>query len=236
MRCTRDIRFGTVTYHSPLPTVLVLGHRSRNPQLERLDPAREAGGGGHVGRRRNGDEVPRELEVPFEGAAARREPIGRGGGSAVGAARHAQRAGVREPRLHGRVRGLCYHVADARARLVGREVNAQLVVDGRRGDPSAHQDRSEEHTSELQSQSNLVCRLLLEKKNAFHDETGRLNVDCMNIISNDHSNKLNSSRKARVSYKVQRYINASLNRATSTRAVSSHPNFVTRQKIEIIFG
>src|SRR2546427_7922274 len=27
-----------------------------------------------------------------------------------------------------------------------------------------HQQRSEEHTSELQSQSNLVCRLLLEKK------------------------------------------------------------------------
>src|SRR2546426_2226953 len=44
MRCTLDIRFGTVTYHSPLPTVLVLGHRSRNPELERLDPAREARG------------------------------------------------------------------------------------------------------------------------------------------------------------------------------------------------
>src|SRR5438270_10021986 len=28
--------------------------------------------------------------------------------------------------------------------------------------------RSEEHTSELQSQSNLVCRLLLEKKNNKH--------------------------------------------------------------------
>src|SRR6266478_7091453 len=28
----------------------------------------------------------------------------------------------------------------------------------------AHEVRSEEHTSELQSQSNLVCRLLLEKK------------------------------------------------------------------------
>src|SRR2546430_8244018 len=27
--------------------------------------------------------------------------------------------------------------------------------------------RSEEHTSELQSQSNLVCRLLLEKKNHY---------------------------------------------------------------------
>src|SRR2546430_6906818 len=36
-------------------------------------------------------------------------------------------------------------------------------------DPPSHQSelgrrRSEEHTSELQSQSNLVCRLLLEKK------------------------------------------------------------------------
>src|SRR2546430_12647763 len=31
--------------------------------------------------------------------------------------------------------------------------------------PTAAQIRSEEHTSELQSQSNLVCRLLLDKKN-----------------------------------------------------------------------
>src|SRR5688572_7340532 len=31
---------------------------------------------------------------------------------------------------------------------------------------SVGKSRSEEHTSELQSQSNLVCRLLLEKKNA----------------------------------------------------------------------
>src|SRR2546430_8001928 len=30
--------------------------------------------------------------------------------------------------------------------------------------PVVPKDRSEEHTSELQSQSNLVCRLLLEKK------------------------------------------------------------------------
>src|SRR5438270_9558684 len=41
---------------------------------------------------------------------------------------------------------------------------------GRRGGPcrqggGRHPGRSEEHTSELQSQSNLVCRLLLEKKN-----------------------------------------------------------------------
>src|SRR2546427_2806570 len=31
--------------------------------------------------------------------------------------------------------------------------------------------RSEEHTSELQSQSNLVCRLLLEKKNTTQTTT-----------------------------------------------------------------
>src|SRR2546430_7567862 len=34
-----------------------------------------------------------------------------------------------------------------------------------RGIASRLHHRSEEHTSELQSQSNLVCRLLLEKKN-----------------------------------------------------------------------
>src|SRR2546427_2044456 len=36
--------------------------------------------------------------------------------------------------------------------------------------------RSEEHTSELQSQSNLVCRLLLEKKKKH--ETAAFNVCC----------------------------------------------------------
>src|SRR6478735_3206974 len=41
-------------------------------------------------------------------------------------------------------------------------------VDGRHLDAAVHHDgcrRSEEHTSELQSPCNLVCRLLLEKKN-----------------------------------------------------------------------
>src|SRR2546430_5610195 len=42
------------------------------------------------------------------------------------------------------------------------------------------EDRSEEHTSELQSQSNLVCRLLLEKKKNMCDRTciPRLNRGC----------------------------------------------------------
>src|SRR3712207_8731543 len=41
----------------------------------------------------------------------------------------------------------------------GRQVRGVL---GAGGQP--HQDRSEEHTSELQSRQYLVCRLLLEKK------------------------------------------------------------------------
>src|SRR5688572_17486168 len=40
---------------------------------------------------------------------------------------------------------------------------------------------------------------VFRKFSAFHDETGRLNVDGMNIISNDGSNKLNRSRKDRKS-------------------------------------
>src|SRR2546427_7037045 len=42
----------------------------------------------------------------------------------------------------------------AQRRKVGRRAVALVAVE----------TRSEEHTSELQSQSNLVCRLLLEKK------------------------------------------------------------------------
>src|SRR5207253_6991761 len=37
---------------------------------------------------------------------------------------------------------------------------------------------------------------VFRKFSAFHDETGRLNVDGMNIISNDGSNKLNRDRKS----------------------------------------
>src|SRR2546430_12648462 len=37
--------------------------------------------------------------------------------------------------------------------------------------PQARESRSEEHTSELQSQSNIVCRLLLEKKKKLYNLT-----------------------------------------------------------------
>src|SRR2546430_4613706 len=57
-----------------------------------------------------------------------------------------------------------------RLRSVERPAVTQAIADARsHGDLSENAEydaarRSEEHTSELQSQSNLVCRLLLEKK------------------------------------------------------------------------
>src|ERR1039457_7467824 len=42
--------------------------------------------------------------------------------------------------------------------------NASVTVSNRRVRTRTHGGRSEEHTSELQSPCNLVCRLLLEKK------------------------------------------------------------------------
>src|SRR2546430_10326876 len=70
---------------------------------------------------------------------------------------------------NGRIRALQpVHKArqlDARQRAGGIELRRRLLgaLFGALG-PEEH--RSEEHTSELQSQSNLVCRLLLEKKKA----------------------------------------------------------------------
>src|SRR5690606_41527340 len=53
-------------------------------------------------------------------------------------------------------RGLFYHLRCAERQCVGGLFGAGDDID---------RDRSEEHTSELQSRENLVCRLLLEKKN-----------------------------------------------------------------------
>src|SRR2546430_5455066 len=45
-----------------------------------------------------------------------------------------------------------------------------------------HALRSEEHTSELQSQSNLVCRLLLEKKKNLGTRGVRMNGSILLVI------------------------------------------------------
>src|SRR5438034_2004786 len=49
-----------------------------------------------------------------------------------------------------------------------RETNAQGDVE-----PGGERDRSEEHTSELQSHSDVVCGLLLDKKNVVLHESQR---------------------------------------------------------------
>src|SRR5260370_6514952 len=54
----------------------------------------------------------------------------------------------------------------------GRKRSSAKAVRTRSGAPARAafaDDRSEEHTSELQSHLNLVCRLLLEKKNKLPD-------------------------------------------------------------------
>src|SRR5438270_9272007 len=77
-------------------------------------------------------------------------------------------------RSHGRTqggRGLPEEEARRPGRSIGRRDRGRAAPGGRRPAAGAaaragvhRHERSEEHTSELQSQSNLVCRLLLEKK------------------------------------------------------------------------
>src|SRR5690625_5473078 len=51
------------------------------------------------------------------------------------------------------------------ASVLGMVISRWSDTIGRHRALFVHQDRSEEHTSELQSRGHLVCRLLLEKKN-----------------------------------------------------------------------
>src|SRR2546430_4002934 len=60
------------------------------------------------------------------------------------------------------------HLPDFRAAERTFQLVAQVAGRAGRG-PKGGRVRSEEHTSELQSQSNLVCRLLLEKKKPLKD-------------------------------------------------------------------
>src|SRR2546430_7401928 len=70
----------------------------------------------------------------------------------------------------GRHRDRCGNFSRTQSGSTGDEVGA--------GDPGCLDlCRSEEHTSELQSQSNLVCRLLLEKKK-------KKESNCLNDSSN----------------------------------------------------
>src|SRR5438034_6600139 len=79
--------------------------------------------------------------------------------------------------------GLHHHRIAAnqrRHRLPGRNGHREVPGCNQRTDADGAADRSEEHTSELQSHSDLVCRLLLEKKkkllisDTWVDETGTI--------------------------------------------------------------
>src|SRR2546430_10267058 len=78
------------------------------------------------------------------------------------ACRAAQRA-IKNSQLAALARGdrNVFSEQTYRARL-----DVEPSAEGLFGENVAVASRSEEHTSELQSQSNLVCRLLLEKKKA----------------------------------------------------------------------
>src|SRR5256885_6402924 len=55
--------------------------------------------------------------------------------------------------------------------------------------PSPESNRSEEHTSELQSPCNLVCRLLLEKKKKFQSYTSNLDHRDTDTLSIAYANE-----------------------------------------------
>src|SRR2546430_10830989 len=77
-------------------------------------------------------------------------------------------------------------------RRVEFETEEHIVLDG----PERH-NRSEEHTSELQSQSNLVCRLLLEKK-----KKNEHNLAIANMLLRKHSTSADVNRPLQDSRRI----------------------------------
>src|SRR5688572_32739484 len=93
---------------------------------------------------------PRSRLFPYTTLFRSRRLAAAGGAGSGGGQPDAGRA-ERDGRVRGRARALGARQADS-------------VAEGGAPDERTRAYRSEEHTSELQSQSNLVCRLLLEKK------------------------------------------------------------------------
>src|SRR5689334_24827021 len=82
------------------------------------------------------------------------------------------------------------HHEPAPVKVIGRVVAAAAAVE--RG-------RSEEHTSELQSQFHLVCRLLLEKKKKTKKNTHDEIVLIYELYQSHRCSRLTSSTPARLS-------------------------------------
>src|SRR2546430_8771829 len=75
----------------------------------------------------------------------------------------------------------CFHARSIH-RVLSRSAHIATAEEGL--PPSSRNVRSEEHTSELQSQSNLVCRLLLEKKKKIKNTLIRTDTMCYNAHGN----------------------------------------------------
>src|SRR5256885_10094396 len=70
--------------------------------------------------------------------------------------------------------GMEVHPGELRHHDVAQDdVEALARCDARQRLTRARHDRSEEHTSELQSPCNLVCRLLLEKKKILYSQADK---------------------------------------------------------------
>src|SRR5205085_11238915 len=74
-----------------------------------------------------------------------------------------------------------YELPFGRGRGIGGNVHGFL-------DPYRREVRSEEHTSELQSQSNLVCRLLLEKKKKKKKNNKEIKQEHKTLLKLAHDN------------------------------------------------
>src|SRR5438034_7848745 len=75
--------------------------------------------------------------------------------------------------------GRSQHARLARRRLLLRRPTGVHAAESGHRDARGVPHRSEEHTSELQSHSDLVCRLLLEKKKKKENST----THCLNPIT-----------------------------------------------------
>src|SRR2546421_497956 len=86
------------------------------------------------------------------------------------------------------------------------EQYASLLEGSKRaGDLVAAANRSEEHTSELQSRSDLVCRLLLEKKKKINEHKIRSQEQSIHI---EYRRKLLSRRILNRHYSIERHCSA----------------------------
>src|SRR5260221_10742922 len=90
-----------------------------------------------------------------------------------------------------------------------------LLPSGKAVDANLRKLRSEEHTSELQSHSDLVCRLLLEKKNIATD-TYRVNAPFASYWTFCTPSSTVPPRRTSPTFAIEEYVDT----RTTSRATS----------------